>query len=303
MGRAEEVEEHEMDWFRFYHEALDDPKVQMLDPRLFKAWVNLLCIAHRNGGRIPTITATSFLLRMSETDCNDVILALKNIGLLDDSDGTIEPHNWKGRQYQSDSSAARTRKYRHMQRHSDRHSDVTPTVTVTPSETDTESETEAETDTETESETDTESEADKTPSRARRARSSYSTEFEEFWQAYPRRIGKAAAFKAFGRAAAKTPVAEIMAGLGRFVDATMDTDMKFIPHPQTWLNQERWNDDCNAIAPEGRATEANAFLGAIERSSGGVGYRPPSYQPRTPGGNGLASSSVVVTLPSVPAKR
>ena len=33
-----------MNWFRFYHGALHDPKVQSLRPELFKFWVNLLCL-------------------------------------------------------------------------------------------------------------------------------------------------------------------------------------------------------------------------------------------------------------------
>jgi len=36
-------------WFRFYNDALDNPKVQLLPSDLFKTWVNLLCIASRFG--------------------------------------------------------------------------------------------------------------------------------------------------------------------------------------------------------------------------------------------------------------
>ena len=40
-------------WFRFYNEALDDPKVQKLPPALFKSWVNLLCLTARHDGTLP----------------------------------------------------------------------------------------------------------------------------------------------------------------------------------------------------------------------------------------------------------
>jgi len=50
--------------------------------------------------------------------------------LLDQTEAGLMPHNWLERQYQSDSSAARTRKYRERKRHCD--------VTVTAPDTDTE---------------------------------------------------------------------------------------------------------------------------------------------------------------------
>jgi len=37
-------------WFRVHDDLVDDPKVQRLDPRLFKALVNLWCLASANGG-------------------------------------------------------------------------------------------------------------------------------------------------------------------------------------------------------------------------------------------------------------
>ena len=41
-------------WFRFYDEALDDPKVQRLAPHLFKTWINLLCLASKEDGTMPS---------------------------------------------------------------------------------------------------------------------------------------------------------------------------------------------------------------------------------------------------------
>lgn len=102
-----------MAWFRFYHEALDDPKVQRLTPTLFKAWVNLLCLAARKGGRLPSVDDIAFSLRASVNDAQQYIDELILLGLLDISPkGDVTPHNWQGRQYKSDSSAERTRKYR-----------------------------------------------------------------------------------------------------------------------------------------------------------------------------------------------
>ena len=57
-----------MKWFRFYADALDDPKVQRLPPPIFKTWVNLLCLASKNEGNLPSAEECAFALRMSDED-------------------------------------------------------------------------------------------------------------------------------------------------------------------------------------------------------------------------------------------
>ncbi len=100
-------------WFRFYHEALDDPKVQKLPPHLFKAWVNILCIASSNGGVLPGIDDIAFRLRSSVHDAQTQIDELIGLGLIDICrDKKLEPHNWMKRQFVSDRSTERVRKFR-----------------------------------------------------------------------------------------------------------------------------------------------------------------------------------------------
>jgi hypothetical protein len=68
--------------------------------------------------------------------------------------------------------------------------------------------------------------------------------FDEFWALYPRRIAKAAARKSWARL---TPEQQLAAA--RAVQnhaqywSTKETELEFIPHPATWLNQERWEDE------------------------------------------------------------
>lgn len=117
-------------WFRFYDEALNDPKVQRLAPHLFKAWVNLLCLASKNGGKIPSDDDVAFQLRVSVQDAAQHIDELILAGLVDiEANGCRVPHNWSERQYASDSSAERTRKYRENRKK--KACDVTSDVTVT----------------------------------------------------------------------------------------------------------------------------------------------------------------------------
>lgn len=100
-------------WFRFYDEALDDPKVQRLAPHLFKTWINLLCLASKDGGALPSNDDIAFRLRISVQDAAQQVDDLTLAGLIDiRPDGKREPHGWSERQYASDTSAERTRKYR-----------------------------------------------------------------------------------------------------------------------------------------------------------------------------------------------
>ncbi len=128
-------------WFRLYEEMLDDHKVQSLSPELFKAWVNLLAVACRNEGVLPSVETLAFALRVSahemQTRIDDLVLA----GLLDVlPDKRLEPHNWQKRQWKSDDSKERVRKHREAKRACN----ASVTVTVTPPEPDTEAETDTE---------------------------------------------------------------------------------------------------------------------------------------------------------------
>ena len=55
-------------WFRFYDGALNDAKVQRLPAPLFKAWVNLLCLASMHDGVLPPVADISFSLRIPEKE-------------------------------------------------------------------------------------------------------------------------------------------------------------------------------------------------------------------------------------------
>lgn len=99
-------------WFRFYEGVVDDPKVQRLPAPLFKFWVNTLCLASANGGEMPSLADMSFKLRMSEKQVVDSLQKLVDAGLVDELDGVSTPHNWSGRQYESDSAAERMRRHR-----------------------------------------------------------------------------------------------------------------------------------------------------------------------------------------------
>jgi hypothetical protein len=100
-------------WFRLYHGVLDDPKVQRLPEKLFKAWINLLCLASRHGGTLPPVGDIAFALRVSAGEAAKIIQALVAAALIDRDGETFRIHNWDKRQFQSDgSSAERSRRFR-----------------------------------------------------------------------------------------------------------------------------------------------------------------------------------------------
>ena len=118
-------------WFRYYDEALDDPKVQRLSGDLFKVWVNLLSLASKNDGKLPSADDISFRLRISVQDAQQRVEDLILAGLIDVlPDKSFEPHNWSERQFASDSSAMRMQKLR-KKKQSKNSGDVTSDVTVT----------------------------------------------------------------------------------------------------------------------------------------------------------------------------
>lgn len=108
-------------WFRLYEATLDDPKVQRLNDGLFKAWVNLLCLACRHDGWLPLKEDVAFSLRKSEREIERIVTDLDAAGLLDwDAErDRYRPHNWDKRQYKSDDSGAeRVRRYREKRKQS-----------------------------------------------------------------------------------------------------------------------------------------------------------------------------------------
>ena len=86
--------------------------------------------------------------------------------------------------------------------------------------------------------------------------------FDDFWNAYPRKVAKEDARKAWAKAlkAGVSPDA-ILAGVERQVPGWAARkaagEGRFIPYPATWINQHRWHDEPEDVAiNEGRPSWA-----------------------------------------------
>ena len=89
------------------------------------------------------------------------------------------------------------------------------------------------------------------------------SEFEQFWEAYPAKTGKKAAWRAWQKARDKPGIEELLTA----VNEAMQSDRwqrGFIPNPATWLNQGRWADRVNpAVRPARTMVEFMAMHGGV----------------------------------------
>jgi len=65
--------------------------------------------------------------------------------------------------------------------------------------------------------------------------------WDEFWNIYPLKVGKGAAFKAFEKAIRRATPEEIVAGAQRYAEDP-NRNPGYTAHASTWLNADRWSD-------------------------------------------------------------
>jgi hypothetical protein len=84
----------------------------------------------------------------------------------------------------------------------------------------------------------------KAPTRKPSRPEAYPGDFESFWTAYPKKVGKRAAFTEWKKATGKPPLETILAAIGaqESGSAWMDEGGKYIPDPERWLKKGRWDD-------------------------------------------------------------
>lgn len=116
------------------------------------------------------------------------------------------------------------------------------------------------------------------------SKNSYSKEFDDWYLSYPRRVGKPKAFKAFAGALTRIkakhddPIGWLTTQTARYKKAVANQEMQFVPHPSTWLNNDRYDDDHDGNLVSSQQTPGQrritASKKAIEDFSGiGPGQR------------------------------
>lgn len=91
-------------------------------------------------------------------------------------------------------------------------------------------------------------------------------DFAAFWEAYPRKEGKQKAEAAFAKVAVSLDV--LLAAIEQQKKSAQwqKDNGQFIPHPATWLNGKRWEDQMETVtaAPQSRELDADE-VAAIQR--------------------------------------
>lgn len=99
-------------WLRLYVGVVHDPKLQKLPAETFRVLVNVWCVASAHGGMIPPLADLAFILRKTPTKVQTLLDELLAAGLIDEDENGLHPHNWSGRQFQSDISTQRVKRHR-----------------------------------------------------------------------------------------------------------------------------------------------------------------------------------------------
>ncbi|KQR85191.1 hypothetical protein [Microbacterium sp. Leaf179] len=78
--------------------------------------------------------------------------------------------------------------------------------------------------------------------------------FDDFWAAWPRKVAKPNARKAWAKAVKRSTPEIINAAAVAYRDNPHRPSTEFIPHPATWLNRDGWDDPLDGPRSNGRPT-------------------------------------------------
>lgn len=87
--------------------------------------------------------------------------------------------------------------------------------------------------------------------------------FERFWVVYPRKVGKKDAVKAWNKLKPDEALTiQIIEGVERWKMSTQWTKDggQYIPYPATFLNGERWKDECDVTVTKPRNNDLDDFF-------------------------------------------
>jgi hypothetical protein len=220
-------------WFRLYTRMIDDEKMRVLAFEDRWHFVALCCM--KGSGLIDDDSAVrdrkiAVKLGVQLADLENIKKRLIEVGLIDES---MSPLAWDELQFTSDTSYDRVKKYREKQKLSKVKRECNVSVTVQETDTDTD------TDTELEyivvSDNKTGNDADEG--------------FDEFWKAYPVRLGdrgKKLASKAYKAATKRSSKQTILQGAIAYADfcnSEKRTGTPYVKLASSWLNQDGWSEN------------------------------------------------------------
>lgn len=230
-------------WFRLYSEFSDDPKVQMMPEVMQRRLVMLFC--ERNKGETLHETERAFHWRISDQELAETKAIFIQQGFIDESWDLL---NWRKRQFVSDSSSERVKRYRERMKR------MKQNVTNAPLQ-DRFTVNDHETFHSVSDPLDSEDSCESlkryvTPTDTEKKKTIARRDVERIYDAYPRKVGKDAALKAIEKALRRIDqTAEWLLGrVQAYAEVRRTEDPQFTPHPATWFNQGRYLDE--ALEPK-----------------------------------------------------
>lgn len=245
-----------IDWFRWHHGSVTDPKFQLVAKRskaalssVIAVWAFVLEKASQSDQRgfIDFIDTESVdcLFGFEDGTTEAILAQFEERGLT--SNGVVS--SWEKRQPKrerdDDNSTARVRAFRERQ--------------ATPDGVDKEHETPRNAEKRLEESREEKINTPPTPKGA------VDNGFANFWNPYPRKTAKVQAQKAWAKL---NPSAELQAQILAALAAQCRSDQwtkdggSFVPHASTWLNQRRWEDQLPSGSTVATAA-APAWAGAL----------------------------------------
>lgn len=132
---------------------------------------------------------------------------------------------------------------------------------------------------------------EETPPSSPPAGGTYPASFEAFWADYPKKVGKGAALRSWLRIRPTQDLADRILGAlaaQKQSEPWLKDNGQFIPHPLTWLNQRRWEDEGVAQSPLAKPerdpkqvwkTQEN-YLAALKAGAVVPKQRVPEWEPQ-----------------------
>lgn len=219
-------------WFKFWGgEYLGDPKIFGLNDGERSCWLTLLCLASISSepGKVFFLTEKQLML-MSGLDFEDlghwkkvegVLDQFKEFNMIEIRENFIEILNYKKRQEGSLTEAER----KFLQRKNQKENEHVRTMS---------------------GQGGGQVSGENRIEENRIDKNIYIDLFEKFWNEYPRKVAKKKALASYEKIENLEVTHEkIMAALNAYKQSEQwqEKHGQFIPHPATWLNQERWNDE------------------------------------------------------------
>ncbi len=222
-----------MKWFRLWVDILDDHKLAQLSDYEFRVFIYLLACASEedaiNGTLTRQLPDINRRCRRRIDWLNKAVETFQSLGLVSISeDNKITINNWNKRQFKTDNSYDRVMKYREQQAVRNVSKPLHETLP------------------------DTDTDTDK--KNIKKKGVVYSDDFLMFWNNYPKKVGKDAAWKSWEKRNGNRPEIEVIISA---VSEQSKSDQwkkekgQYIPNPSTWIYQGRWADEIEIKKPQG----------------------------------------------------